>query len=144
MPTLAEQPGMVRRFFRFLSADRSRRVIVLIAGVIALSIGDLIVTVGHLKTVGMMEANPIAAWLIRSTNSPLALSVYKLCTVGICAALLFKVRKHIEGEIAAWCALAILIGMSFMWHGYSQQFESPEDVHLAQVGHYGDNWLILD
>ena len=144
MSTPMNQPGAVRQFFQALAQSRSRRVMVLIAGVVILSIGDLIVTVGHLQTIGMMEANPIAAWLIKSTDTPLALISYKLGTVGICVALLIRVRKHIEGEIAAWFALAILVGMSFMWHGYSEQFDSPEEVHLAQIGEYGDSWLFLE
>ena len=47
-----------------LRRDRSRRVILLIVGIVVLSLADLIVTLWHLTSVGMAEANPIAAWII--------------------------------------------------------------------------------
>ena len=47
-----------------LRRDRSRRVILLIVGIAVLSLADLIVTLWHLTSVGMAEANPIAAWII--------------------------------------------------------------------------------
>lgn len=51
------------------SRRRSRRVIVLLAAIIVLSAADLAITLFHLKTMGMMEANPIARFLIEQTSS---------------------------------------------------------------------------
>ena len=121
MQTLTEQPGIVRRLIEALSRSRSRRVMVLIIGVVVLSIGDLIVTVGHLQSVGMMEANPIAVWLIKSSDSPFALISYKLGTVGICVALLLRVREHIEGEIAAAAEVDPVGGESRQGRGQAGQ-----------------------
>lgn len=123
---------------------RARRVTLIIAGIILLSVVDLLITLTHLRSVGMMEANPIAAFLIRTTRSPWILVVYKLLTVGLCALLLFHTRRHLVGELAAWMSLVILVGMSVHWHRYSNHFDHPEQVRLAQAASGPDEWLYLD
>lgn len=124
--------------------NRARRVIVLLAGVIVLSLGDLVVTLAHLCSIGMIEANPIADFLIRHTQSPISLISFKLLTLGVCVALLYKVRRHVEGECAAWLAVGILTLMSFHWHNYARHLENPELVQLVQEGACSERWLVLD
>lgn len=112
---------------------RSRRVTLLVLGIMILSFADLVVTLAYLKAHWMMEANPIAAYLISSTQSPWALVAFKGASVGICVALLYRVRHCVAAEIAAWCALCILAGMSLMWHTYSAHFDNPEEMLMAQM-----------
>lgn len=128
---------------------RARRVNVLLIGILLLSAGDLALTLGHLRTTGMAEANPVAAFLIRSTDSAGALVAFKTLSVAICVSLLYWFRRHRAGEMAAWCGLTILAGMSVMWHAYSTSMESPEALRLVQAGQLGqlgagDGWLMLD
>ena len=127
-----------------LGRDRSRRVVLLIVGIVVLSIGDLGITLLHLKSCGMMEANQVAAWIIAQTGSGTALTAYKALTVAICAGLLFRLRRHAEGEFGAWCALLIMAAVSFQWYQYSREIDIIVDVELARQGAYGDDWLILD
>ncbi len=54
--------------------DRSRRVVVLIVGIILLSLGNGATTLIFLRSTGMMEANPIAGHFIRLTQSVSALA----------------------------------------------------------------------
>ena len=112
---------------------RPRRVTVLLAGIAVLSLADLAVTIAYLQANSMMEANPLAAYVIRASQSVWVLVAFKLATVGICVGLLYRVRRHLCGEIASWCALAILMGISVMWHSYSNQIEGVEEIVLAQI-----------
>jgi uncharacterized membrane protein len=123
-------------------ANRSRRVVVLLAGVVILSLADLVITLEHLRSFGMFEANPIAAYIVRATGSPWALASFKVVTVATCVALLFRARRHGAGEAAAWCALAIMTALSFWWSSYASALESPIDLHLVQQ-HGPDEWLRL-
>ena len=123
---------------------RSRRVGILLIGIVLLSLGDLALTLTHLKTIGMIEANPIAAYLLQVTESAWALGSYKLLTVGICVGLLFKVRHRIEGEIAAWCGGSIMLVMSVVWVNSSSYLDDPEQNTMAQPGLYGEQWTVLD
>lgn len=123
---------------------RMRRVTVILAGVILLSVADLVITLTHLQTTGMMEANPIAALLIKSTQSSWALASFKLLTMAICVSLLYVLRRRFEGELAAWIAICILTGMSVQWHAYSSHFDDAQEVMMAQAGNYGEGWLTLE
>lgn len=112
---------------------RSRRVALLVVGVVILSLADLVITLAYLRANWMMEANPIAAYLIKSTQSAWPLAVYKCVTVGTCVALLYRLRRHKAGEVAAWCAVGILAVMSVMWHKYSLHFDDPQEMMLVQT-----------
>ena len=122
---------------------RARRVALLVAGIIVLSLADLLITIAFLRANSMMEANPIAAYLIRLTQSAWVLAAYKALTVLICVALIFKVRRHLAGEVAAWCALGILTVMAVMWGQYSQQFDDPQHLSLVQMMVAEDSHLRL-
>jgi hypothetical protein len=123
--------------------DRSRRVILLIVGIVLLSLGDLLITITYLQSTGMLEANPIAGYIIRLTGSVSALTMYKALTVGICVALLYRLRRLVEGEVAAWCAVSILAFMSLQWYHYARQFDTS-DLELARSAVFGQEWLVLD
>jgi hypothetical protein len=123
--------------------DRSRRVILLIVGVVLLSLGDLLITITYLQSTGMLEANPIAGYIIRVTGSVSILTAYKALTVGICVGLLYRLRRLVEGEVAAWCAVSILAFMSFQWYHYARQFDTT-DLELARSVGFGEEWLMLD
>jgi len=122
---------------------RARRVMVLLGGIIVLSLADLIVTVGHLRSIGMVEANPIAAYLIRVTQSPWVLAEFKCLTVIICVALLYRLRRRIEGEVGAWCAVVILAALALLRHTYSTELEFPVEMGSVRA-EQGDQWLQLD
>lgn len=117
-------------------------MIVLLIGVITLSMADLIVTIAHLRTIGLAEANPIAAFLIRSTESSWILAAYKCLTVGICVSLLYRARRYFVGELATWCALLALAVMSVMWHAYTHELDGQ--FTQLQASFHGDKWLRLD
>ncbi|MEE8458784.1 MAG: DUF5658 family protein [Phycisphaerales bacterium] len=127
-----------------LRRDRSRRVVLLIVGIVVLSLADLSVTLLHLTSRGMMEANPVAAWIIAHTGSGVFLTLYKAITVAICVGLLFHLRRHVEGEIGAWCAILIMAAVSFQWYQYTREIAVVTDITLARQGAYGEDWLILD
>ncbi len=123
--------------------NRSRRVILLIVGIVVLSLGDLVITVTCLTTTGMIEANPVADFIIRQTGSVAVLAAYKALTVAICVGLLFRLRRHVEGEVAAWCAILILAVLSLHWYHYVNEFEGLTDVEFAAGVADGEAWLVL-
>ncbi len=125
-------------------STRPRRVTVVLLAIVILSAADLAVTVVYLKTTGMMEANPIAALLIEHTRSAWVLAAYKIATVGLAVSVLYRLRRHAAGEIAAWCGLAALVVVAFMWSGYSKAMEETGSLQLAQFGLHDDQWLALD
>ncbi len=138
-PIQLDIPNPARRVF-----SRPRRVLVLLTGIIILSLADLVITMVHLKSTGMAEANPIARFVIGFSQSPLSLICFKALSVMICVVLLFKVRRTLQGEIAAWCAMLILSAMSVMWFHYARQYESTIDLQVAQTELGSNLWVHLD
>ena len=100
--------------------NRSERVKWLLFGIVMLSVADLVLTVSYLTTVGLSEGNPIVVWLLQATNSVWALGMYKAVTVTICVSLLYRTRFQRQGELAAWCAMLILVALSIWWNQYSR------------------------
>jgi hypothetical protein len=115
-------------------AWRARRVTLLVSGIVVLSLADLAITLTYLRANWMMEANPLAAYIIRTTQSPWALAAFKCCTVGVCAALLFHLRRFRSGEVAAWCGIGVLTIMAMMWHAYADHLDDNQEVLLAHTG----------
>jgi hypothetical protein len=126
------------------AAGRSRRVILLIIGIVVLSVADLLVTVAFAKAGGMMEANPIALFVAKFTQSPWALAAYKFLTVGVCVAVLFFLRRYATCEVAGWCCVGILAVMSVVWHHYSNTLGNPEELMLAQLHTPASQWMVFE
>ncbi len=64
-------------------------------------------------------------------------------TVGICLSLLYRLRRHVEAEMAAWCAIAILTGVLCQWYAFSEEVDTPRELRVVQA-EFGDDWLRLD
>ncbi len=120
---------------------RSLRVVALLAAVATLSLADLLFTLNQLQTVGMAEANPIVVLLVKNTQSPWVLALFKALTAGACVALLYRGRHHITGELGAWLAAVVLVGVGLLWHFYSGTVMEPEAAGLAMAE---ENWLVFD
>ncbi len=116
-------------------SQRSERVTWLLGGVVVLSFVDLFLTITYLTTVGMSEGNPIAVWLLHTTNSVWPLVLYKLSTVAVCVSLLYHYRCKRQGELASWCAMIILVALSVWWNQYSryQPFLPNAEGHIVMI-----------
>ncbi len=115
---------------------RSERVTWLLAGVVILSFVDLFLTISYLTSVGMSEGNPIAVWLLHTTNSVWPLALYTVATVAVCVSLLYFNRRKRQSELASWCAMIILVALSIWWNQYSQYqpYLPIADDHIVMVG----------
>lgn len=111
---------------------RSSRVIILVSVVVLLSVADLYMTMMHLSTIGMLEGNPLARWIMRNLD-PSALVLWKAVTLLIASAILIKIRHTPHGEVAAWVCAAILVWLMFRWYGYSHNLSmlTPEEMRLV-------------
>jgi Domain of unknown function (DUF5658) len=124
--------------------NRSRRIMVLLVGIVLLSAADLLVTLTYARNGGMMEANPIVLYLAQVTQSPWVLAAYKVATVSTCVILLYSLRRYAISEAAAWCAVAILACMSFMWRDYASQLNDSQAALLVKCDDQTDHWLTFD
>ena len=122
---------------------RELRVIALLAAIILFSLGDLIATVTHLRGLGMIEANPVAAHIIQLSGSALPLTLYKAFTVAVCVGVLYRLRHHVQSEVGAWFGLTVLVTLMLYWGHYATHIvDLPNYVDdIAELRYHG--WLTL-
>jgi len=101
------------------SRRRGRRVLILLAAVSLLGVGDLYATLAHVNSIGMVELNPVAAYLINA-DSDAGLVLYKLGTIGIAVGLVVRSRHHRSAEAASWVMILIMAALTFHWHNYNE------------------------
>ena len=88
------RPRGILTFLQGLMTAQARawRVLTLLVAVAAMSLGDLIMTLTYAQSIGMVELNPLARFLMQS-SSPVYIILYKLGSVMIACLILFVARK---------------------------------------------------
>lgn len=121
---------------------RTTRVCLLAAFIAAASGIDLYLTLTHLRTVGLIEANPIARLLI-AQNCVWLLSGWKLLSVALALTIFVVNARRRACEAAAWFCAGVMVWLMLQWIGYSQQIGALTPVlhQLAQTD--GTNWVTM-
>lgn len=133
---LKERPrgGGVFRLPEILPSRRESRITILIGSFVILSALDLVLTVGHICTIGLFEDNPIIVWLAHSTGSWIAIASYKSFTVAVTSAILFRLRKYRSAEFGAWVCVLVLTLLALVWIEYLNEIRGIDPQLLAVVG----------
>ncbi len=121
---------------------RGRRVLLLMGLVTILSLGDLIVTLTFLRSTGMVELNPLAAFVIRN-QSIAGLIFFKVGSVLMSVSILTMIRHTRRGEIAAWVAASILVALTFHWSEYTDGANAFASTRFLEMTEEMDEWLRL-
>jgi hypothetical protein len=131
--TRADLGSVVRR-------GRGYRVVAILCAVLLLSLGDLYMTVEHLTSVGMFEQNPVAR-AVMGAGSTLALTLWKLCTVGLGLAILYRARRTAWGEMGAWVCLLALLWLTVRWALYADAAPGMTPYIHALADSHGAGWV---
>ncbi len=99
---------------------RAIRVWLLVVTIIVLSVADLYMTLAHLRSAGMGEANPLARMVI-SYQSPLLLSLWKLACVGLASLIFVLARYRRSAEAACWVCCLVMTALTVHWIQYSNE-----------------------
>lgn len=118
---------------------RSRRVVLLVALIAILSVGDLIATLTFLRSIGMQEINPLAAFIIQN-QSETGLILFKFGSVVCCVSLILLIRHFRQGEVAAWIAAIILVGLTVHWHTYTHHVVQLQDAEAITEAQQHGQW----
>ena len=136
------RPRGILTFIQGLMTAQARawRVLTLLVAVAAMSLGDLIMTLTYAQSIGMVELNPLARFLMQS-SSPLYIILYKLGSVMIACLILFVARKTRVAELGTWLAFFGLLWLTMRWVQYSEAMVdiSGHVHHLANVEK--ENWV---
>lgn len=100
-----------------------RRLLLIICAIILMGLTDLACTIIYLTNVGLIEANPIARWVI--TNLGVAgLIAYKCATMVFTCGALYMIRRHRASEHAAWICTIILLLLMGHWIRFNDALPS--------------------
>jgi hypothetical protein len=106
-------------------------VAALLAVIVALSAYDLSRTLDHMARSTMVEANPIARWIM-AWESPALLVAWKTASVCVTVSMLLVLRRRATGELGALVAAAVLVCLTAHWLRYE-----------AEVGRLtADRWAV--
>lgn len=124
--------------------DRRRaiRVWALTIAIVAMSLGDLSMTLTHLRAVGMGEGNPIARYVI-GFNSPALLATWKCATVALACAIFLWARHRRSAEVACWACAGVLAALTVGWIHYANEASklTPTLEQVSQVE--GALWVTM-
>ena len=90
---------------------RATRVLLLLGTALIVSVADLIMTLKFVTSVGMIEANPIARWIMKSGDAT-SLTIFKMALTLASLGTIFYFRRKRCAEIAAWIAFAVMLALS--------------------------------
>ena len=121
---------------------RARRVGVLLLLVVGLSIIDLVLTLSYVQSIGMIEANPVAAWIMRN-GSPASIIAWKLGSVLMAVTIIYSIRHRRKGELAAWTCAVILILLTMHWLHYQSQLHTLTSLAAAPDSSAVPQWIVL-
>lgn len=116
-----------------IARRRAIRVWALTIAIAAMSLGDLSMTLTHLRAVGMGEGNPIARYVI-GFNSPALLATWKCATVALACAIFLWARHRRSAEVACWACAGVLAALTVGWIHYANEASklTPTLDHVAQ------------
>jgi hypothetical protein len=100
-------------------------------------------TLVHLRSIGMAEANPLARSVI-AYNSASALIAWKVSTVGLAVAILIYARHRRTTEIAALFCCCVLLWLTFRWAHYNSQIsEITSELNYAATSTEDPSWVAI-
>lgn len=118
---MAGQPGQAAlHVLRSATSSKVRgiRVTLLLAGIFAMSIADLCLTLIWTTSVGMYESNPLAR-LVMDYKCPWMLGVWKIASLALALGILYRARRFPIAEFAGWFCFFVMVWLSFRWAAYN-------------------------
>ncbi|MDY6913874.1 MAG: DUF5658 family protein [Planctomycetota bacterium] len=97
------------------TADRARRVVLMIIFIWILNIFDLSLTILAHEVGGFREVNPIARDLLYISAK---LVFFKLSMVGLATFILLAFRRYRLTEFACWGLCCVYTALAFRWMAY--------------------------
>jgi hypothetical protein len=121
---------------------RGIRVLLLCLATLCMALGDLMMTLTYVTSVGMVENNPLARAVMEQGSAALVV-VWKMTTIALGLGILTWKRHSRAAEIGAWVVFAAMLALSIHWVNFNHAVASmcPEYSHLAMTG--DPRWVVI-
>jgi len=121
---------------------RARRVTILVLAIAALGLTDLALTLAHMRTTGLFEANPIARFMIE-IGGERQLILFKLFSLALSGGVLYLFRTRRCAELSAWTCTAVLIVLTLYWAVYDGELSDMAHLLPPETASLDPNWVFL-
>lgn len=125
---------------------RARRIAWLMLATALMSIADLMCTLTYMRISGMLEANPLARFMITIGDAQ-QLIHFKLGMIALCWGSLYLGRRHPRAELSAWICTAIMLLLTLHWINYNASvslFTNDMAVLALSNGEFEPAWVKID
>lgn len=119
----------------------ARRLMLLIFAIMLMSAADLFCTMTYMSSVGMLEVNPIARFMV-SVGSAQQLVLFKLFTIALSCGALYLARRNPLSERVAWLCAAGLLALMLHWTAYNSSVSELTNEITTLALHGGHDWWI--
>ncbi|MBL8746785.1 MAG: hypothetical protein JNK58_10565 [Phycisphaerae bacterium] len=129
---------------------RSRRVTFLIVAMTMMGIADLMCTLTYMRTSGMLEANPLARFILTTgavDGGSEQLVMFKALTILLSCGTLYIARRHRQAELSAWVCTAMMCVLTIHWINYNRSvsaFTNDMAVLAMSGGEFEPMWVKLE
>lgn len=124
-------------------AERSRRIVLLLALAAVLGLFDLALTIAYMRGAGMVELNPLARAMIDLGGAG-QLIRFKLFTIATSCGILYLLRRHRQAEICAWISLTVLAALTAHWLNYNAHAHTMATLADAGAAASDPRWVYLE
>lgn len=120
-------------------SPHARRLMLVLLAIALMSMVDLICTLIYMSSVGLLELNPLARFMV-SVGDAQQLIIFKLFTMTLSCGALYFARRHPISERVAWVCAAGLFALMLHWTSFNSSVSglTNEITILALQG--GHEW----
>ncbi len=124
-----------------LAPAHARRLMLALVAIALMSLADLICTLIYMSSVGLIELNPLARFMV-SVGDTRQLVIFKLFTMTLSCGALYFARRHPLSERVAWICAAGLFVLMLHWTAFNSSVSdlTNEITTLALYG--GHEWWV--
>jgi hypothetical protein len=117
----------------FTPHTRGQRVTLLLIATFLMGLADLALTLTYVTSIGMVEANPIARFVMEHGSAALVV-LWKLATMVLGLGILFWARRSKGAEVGTWVCFMVMAALSFHWLTYAGAVVTePDYARVAEV-----------
>lgn len=124
-----------------VGASHSRRLGLLIVAIAMMSGADLLCTLAYMSTIGLIEANPFARFMVSVGDIP-QLVMFKAFTTLLSCGALYLARRHPLSEKVAWLCAAMLLALMLHWTAFNRSVSGLTNEITVLSLHGGHEWWV--
>lgn len=123
--------------------DRPARVTGLVLGICLLGVYDLLHTLMYMQTIGMVEMNPLARFMLR-TGGVQQLVLFKLFTIALSCGILYCLRRTKPAEVCAAIGFLVMVGLTVYWFMYNGHVVQLAEGWEFAAQRHDPRWVLVN